>query len=129
MLEKEVVMSTSGLRWADSSSDESESEAEFVQTTQHAGLNDGSIGVFEERVIVSDMGMIKPKAVAGFSSDEESSVQSESSSDADDEGEPTISEEEKKATGSCTSQTKRGRSKEKSSTKTSYEEGETSIES
>lgn len=84
-------MSKSGLRWADSSSDESESEDEFGTTTQHAGLNDGSIGVnFTEKVIVSDMNIIKPRA-AGFSSDEESSMQSESSSDDD-----VDDEEEKK---------------------------------
>jgi len=41
-------MSKSGLRWADSSSDESESEDEFAHVVQHAGLNDGSIGVFNE---------------------------------------------------------------------------------
>ena len=46
-------MSKSGLRWADSSSDESESEDEFGTTTQHAGLNDGSIGInFNEVCVV-----------------------------------------------------------------------------
>jgi len=73
----------SGLRWADSSSDESEYEEDYPTTTQHAGLNDGFIGLNFNEAVEPDMEAMQPRVALGFSSDEDSSLADDDDSDVD----------------------------------------------